>query len=163
MYNTVCYLESRSASSAFTNASSSSRVRREGPLSLPPEARIFFALWRAKSMESMLSPVVSEPVSAQEETDEMAERMVELMHQNTSDMKEIYFEDNTGEIIPPLASIEEVIADYKQEEIVAEKVLEEIATSEEPIILQKVVNIEEITDCKYNKGIQKPNVRKKQP
>ena len=64
----------------------------------------------AESMKEVLSPVVSDPVSEEknEETiGEVTSQIMAPMFQDTSDMKEVYFEDKTDEIVPPLAQMEE--------------------------------------------------------
>lgn len=87
----------------------------------------------AESMKEVLSPVVSDPI---EETEEDSELMGDVtgqimasMFQDTSDMKEVYFEDNTEEIVPPPAQMEELIITDKMEEETAESV--EVETEEE--------------------------------
>ena len=84
----------------------------------------------AESMKELLSPVVSDPVSEVKEEVEEEETIGEVtsqimapMFQDTSDMKEVYFEDKTGEMVPPPAQMEEIII---EDEIVEETTEEEI-------------------------------------
>ena len=70
----------------------------------------------AESMKEVLSPVVSDPVSEEknEETiGEVTSQIMAPMFQDTSDMKEVYFEDKTDEIVPPLAQMEEDLVEDK--------------------------------------------------
>lgn len=74
----------------------------------------------AESMKEVLSPVVSEPVAElQEESNglgEVTSQIMAPMFQDTSDMKEVYFEDNTGEMVPPPPQMEEIIIQNVEEE-----------------------------------------------
>ena len=70
----------------------------------------------AESMKELLSPVVSDPVTevkeevVEEETiGEVTSQIMAPMFQDTSDMKEVYFEDKTDEMVPPPAQMEEII------------------------------------------------------
>ena len=84
----------------------------------------------AESMKELLSPVVSDPVTevkeevVEEETiGEVTSQIMAPMFQDTSDMKEVYFEDKTDEMVPPPAQMEEIII---KDEIVEEAIEEEI-------------------------------------
>ena len=65
----------------------------------------------AESMKELLSPVVSDPVTIESEEGlgQVTSQILAPMFEDTSDMKEIYFEDKTGEMVPPLAQMEELI------------------------------------------------------
>ena len=84
----------------------------------------------AESMKELLSPVVSDPVTevkeevVEEETiGEVTSQIMAPMFQDTSDMKEVYFEDKTDEMVPPPAQMEEIII---KDEIMEEAIEEEI-------------------------------------
>ena len=87
----------------------------------------------AESMKDVLSPVVSDPVVETEEESELmgdvTGQIMASMFQDTSEMKEVYFEDNTEELVPPPAQMEELIIRDKMEEETAESV--EVETEEE--------------------------------
>ena len=94
----------------------------------------------AESMKEVLSPVVSEPIMEKEEEPEglgeVTSQIMAPMFQDTSDMKEVYFEDKTGEMVPPPAQMEEIIIeDVVEEELVSE---EAEAVVEEPIVEEPV-------------------------
>lgn len=85
----------------------------------------------AESMKELLSPVVSDPVTEvkeevveEENIGEVTSQIMAPMFQNTSDMKEVYFEDKTGEMVPPPAQMEEIII---KDEIEKEAIEEEIS------------------------------------
>ena len=103
----------------------------------------------AKSMESMLSPVVSQPGAVQEEVEEtegVTDQNMVPMFQNTSDMKEIYFEDKTDKITPPPMQAEEIAAsDVKEETIIQESV----AIIEEPAVLETDTAVKETESNVY--------------
>ena len=128
----------------------------------------------AESMKEVLSPVVSDPI---EETEEDSELMGDVtgqimasMFQDTSDMKEVYFEDNTEEIVPPPAQMEELIIrdeveeetveveEVKEEEEIAEieevmeAVPEEVSLAEE--IVEEEFPVEEIVEAEEETFIE---------
>ena len=105
----------------------------------------------AKSMESVLSPVVSDPVPMQEEKVGVTDQIMAPMFQNTSDMKEIYFEDKSDEMAAPVVQAEEIIADNRTEERKPEKV-EKLVVSKEVTSLHENVTTEEL-------GIRKDAVK----
>ena len=81
----------------------------------------------AESMKEVLSPVVSELVPVTEETSVggVTSQMLAALFQNTSDMKEVYFEDNTGEIISfPGQKKESVVTEEPEENTVREAEVE---------------------------------------
>ena len=86
----------------------------------------------AESMREVLSPVVSDPVSEKEEDSALmggvTSQIMASMFQNTSDMKEVYFEDNTEEMVPPTAQMEEIIIKDETEE---EPIVPEMTETEE--------------------------------
>ena len=104
----------------------------------------------AESMKEVLSPVVSDPVLEKEEgpaeLGEVTGQIMASMYQDTSDMKEVYFEDNTGEMVPPPPQMEEIIIKDEVEEeslIVKEpEIVEEPAVIEEPIVEEKPMAVE---------------------
>ena len=63
----------------------------------------------AESMKEVLSPVVSDPVLEKEKLGEVTGQIMAPMFQNTSDMKEVYFEDKTDEMVPPPPQMEEIL------------------------------------------------------
>ena len=65
----------------------------------------------AESMKELLTPVVSDPVTTESEEGlgQVTSQILAPMFEDTSDMKEIYFEDKTGEMVPPPAQMEELI------------------------------------------------------
>ena len=104
----------------------------------------------AESMKELLSPVVSEPVTevkeevVEEETiGEVTSQIMAPMFQDTSDMKEVYFEDKTGEMVPPPAQMEEIII---KDEIVEEAIEEEIpeVVEEETTVAEEVFEEAEV-------------------
>ena len=118
----------------------------------------------AESMKEVLSPVVSEPVTEiEEEPEGMGEvtgQIMAPMFQDTSDMKEVYFEDKTGEMAPPPAQMEEIlVSDIEEEPVIQETEMpvEDLAvTEEEPVVEKKatsskVVSMREVATGK-NKG-----------
>ena len=100
----------------------------------------------AESMKELLSPVVSDPVTEEKEEEEtigeVTSQIMAPMFQDTSDMKEVYFEDKTDEMVPPPAQMEEIIIkDEVVEEIVEEipeNVVEEVEETIEEIPVQEL-------------------------
>ena len=95
----------------------------------------------AESMKEVLSPVVSEPVTETAEEPEglgeVTSQIMAPMLQDTSDMKEIYFEDKTGEMVPPPAQMEEIIISDEGQEIEVSK--EEIPAEDSDAIEESMV------------------------
>ncbi len=103
----------------------------------------------AESMKELLSPVVSDPVpevsaeavSEVEEEEgalgEVTSQIMAPMFQDTSDMKEVYFEDKTDEMVPSPAQMEEIIIkDEVVEEVIEEEILEVV---EEASVVEEAV------------------------
>lgn len=64
----------------------------------------------AESMKEVLSPVVKEPQEEKKEgIGQVTSQILAPMLQDTSDMKEVYFEDKTGEMVPPPPQMEELL------------------------------------------------------
>ena len=100
----------------------------------------------AESMKEVLSPVVAEPEAETEAEPEgmgdVTGQIMAPMFQDTSNMKEVYFEDNTGEMVPPPAQMEEIVISDVEEETVsheAEELVETIQTIEEEPTISEVV------------------------
>lgn len=97
----------------------------------------------AESMKEVLSPVVGEPATEAEPEGmgDVTGQIMAPMFQDTSDMKEVYFEDNTGEMVPPPAQMEEILISDEEEEIVSqeEALVETIQTIEEEPTVSEVV------------------------
>ena len=91
----------------------------------------------AESMKDILSPVVSDPVVETEESvmGEITSQIMAPMLQNTSDMKEVYFEDKTDEMVPPPSQMTE---------LVVEDAIEEVSVVEEDIMEPAGLEVEEI-------------------
>ena len=106
----------------------------------------------AKSMESVLSPVVSDPVAIQEETGGVTDQIIVPMFQNTSDMKEVYFEDKTDEMAPSSMQAEEIVTDDMQEKTAISKIVEE------PAVYENVVKMEEAVASQYIARAEEPIV-----
>ena len=92
----------------------------------------------AESMKDILSPVVGDAVS-ENETDSnsmggVTSQIMASMFQNTSDMKEVYFEDNVEDLIPPPAQMEEII--------IKDGIKEEKMATEEVEVVKEVIPIE---------------------
>ena len=106
----------------------------------------------AESMKEVLSPVVSDPVVEIEEEPELmgdvTGQIMASMFQDTSEMKEVYFEDNTEEIVPPPAQMEELIIRDEIDEETAEseevEAKEEIAETEEAVEAEEEIAVEEV-------------------
>ena len=106
----------------------------------------------AESMKEVLSPVVSDPVVEIEEEPELmgdvTGQIMASMFQDTSEMKEVYFEDNTEEIVPPPAQMEELIIRDEIDEGTAEseevEAKEEIAETEEAVEAEEEIAVEEV-------------------
>ncbi|MBR3601411.1 MAG: hypothetical protein IKL49_03705 [Lachnospiraceae bacterium] len=107
----------------------------------------------AESMKEVLSPVVSDPVVETEEESELmgdvTGQIMASMFQDTSEMKEVYFEDNTEELVPPPAQMEELIIKDEIEEETAEAEeeiaeTEEVAEVEELSVTEEVAEVEEL-------------------
>ena len=97
----------------------------------------------AESMKEVLSPVVSDPVPEKVEEPgglgDVTSQIMAPMFQNTSDMKEVYFEDKTGEMVPPPAQMEEIMI----EDLVDEAISEETEpVTEEPIVVAETPMVE---------------------
>ena len=92
----------------------------------------------AESMKEVLSPVVGDFVSGNEESSNslggVTSQIMASMFQNTSDMKEVYFEDNVEDLISVPAQMEELIIKDDIEEM---KVAEEAGTEEELVSIQE--------------------------
>ena len=108
----------------------------------------------AESMKEVLNPVVNDPIVEMEEDSELmgdvTGQIMASMFQDTSDMKEVYFEDNTEELVPPPAQMEElIIRDEVEEETV--EVEEEIAEIEEVMeaVPEEVSLAEEIVEEEF--------------
>ena len=81
----------------------------------------------AESMKELLSPVVSDPVTEVKEEETIGgvtSQIMAPMFQDTSDMKEVYFEDKTDEMVPPPAQMEEIIIEDEIEEETVEDISE---------------------------------------
>ena len=92
----------------------------------------------AESMKDILSPVVGDAVS-ENETDSnsmggVTSQIMASMFQNTSDMKEVYFEDNVEDLVPPPAQMEEII--------IKDGIKEEKMATEEVEVVKEVIPIE---------------------
>ena len=97
----------------------------------------------AESMKEVLSPVVSDPVPEKVEEPgglgDVTSQIMAPMFQDTSDMKEVYFEDKTGEMVPPPAQMEEIMI----EDLVDEAISEETEpVTEEPIVVAETPMVE---------------------
>ena len=93
----------------------------------------------AESMKEVLSPVVKEPEEEKKDgLGQVTSQIMAPMFQDTSDMKEVYFEDKTGEMVPPPAQMEEILP--KEEEI---EVAEEVSPQMEKTVTEKEENIAE--------------------
>ena len=97
----------------------------------------------AESMKEVLSPVVSDLVVEIEEEPELmgdvTGQIMASMFQDTSEMKEVYFEDNTEEIVPPPAQMEELI--------IRDEIDEETAESEEVEAKEEIAETEEAVEA----------------
>lgn len=79
----------------------------------------------AESMKEVLSPVVKEPQEEKKEgIGQVTSQILAPMLQNTSDMKEVYFEDKTGEMVPPPPQMEELLPKEEAMETVEEIALD---------------------------------------
>lgn len=100
----------------------------------------------AESMKEVLSPVVSDPIVETEEDSEVmgdvTGQIMASMFEDTSEMKEVYFEDNTEEIVPPPAQMEELIIRDEIEEETAESV--EVEAEEEIAETEMVAEADEL-------------------
>ena len=98
----------------------------------------------AESMKELLSPVVSDPVAEEKEEEEtigeVTSQIMAPMFQDTSDMKEVYFEDKTDEMVPPPAQMEELII---KDEVVEETMEEEVPEVEESSVVEEIIEPEE--------------------
>ena len=67
----------------------------------------------AESMKEVLSPVVSDSVWKAEDASMggVTSQMIATMFQNVSNMKEVYFEDNTDEMVSSSAQVEEPVTE----------------------------------------------------
>ena len=93
----------------------------------------------AESMKEVLSPVVKEPEEEKKDgLGQVTSQIMAPMFQDTSDMKEVYFEDKTGEMVPPPAQMEEILP--KEEEI---EVAEEVSPQMEKTVTEKEEKIAE--------------------
>lgn len=106
----------------------------------------------AESMKEVLSPVVGDPVPEKVEESEglgeVTSQIMAPMFQNTSDMKEVYFEDKTGEMVPPPAQMEEIVIKEVEEEAVSEEI--------ESIVEEPSRIIETPTEKEVSVGIKTP-------
>lgn len=89
----------------------------------------------AESMKEVLSPVIGDSVTEKPETEGIGSVTSQILapmlqEQDTSDMKEVYFEDKTGEMVPPPPQMEEIIIDEPEEVLQVDKTSKE---SEEPV------------------------------
>ena len=113
----------------------------------------------AESMKELLSPVVSDPVSdvipkvkeEEESIGEVTSQIMAPMFQDTSDMKEVYFEDKTDEMVPPPAQMEEIIIkDEAVEEIIEEEIPEVVkeVPEQKPVVEIPIVEetVEPVTE-----------------
>ena len=113
----------------------------------------------AESMKELLSPVVSDPVSdvipevkeEEESIGEVTSQIMAPMFQDSSDMKEVYFEDKTDEMVPPPAQMEEIIIkDEAVEEIIEEEIPEvvEEVPEQKPVVEIPIVEetVEPVTE-----------------
>ena len=98
----------------------------------------------AESMKELLSPVVSDPVTEEIEEEEtigeVTSQIMAPMFQDTSDMKEVYFEDKTDEMVPSPGPMEELII---KDEVVEETMEEEVPEVEESPVVEESVEPEE--------------------
>lgn len=89
----------------------------------------------AESMREVLHPVVSDPAeekaSAKEGMGEVTGQIMAPMLQETSDMREVYFEDKTGEMAPPPAQMEEIVIPPERVQKAVEEDFEEESFKEE--------------------------------
>ena len=86
----------------------------------------------AESMKEVLSPVVGDSVIEKQEAEgigDVTSQILAPMFQDTSEMKEVYFEDKTGEMVPPPPQMEEITFEEPENEI-AEELEEEIPAKE---------------------------------
>ena len=114
----------------------------------------------AESMKEVLSPVVGDSVmeKAEPEGSEKVNDPTKVsMSQDTSDMKEIYFEDNTGEMAPPPAQMEEIIIEkgtVKTREVFTEetfiKTEKEVVSKEVTKEAEKEVSDQELIEESTN-------------
>ena len=100
----------------------------------------------AESMKELLSPVVGDPVTEVKEEETIGgitSQIMAPMFQDTSNMKEVYFEDKTDEMVPPPAQMEEIII---KDEIVEEAIEEEIpeVVEEETTVAEEVFEEAEV-------------------
>lgn len=117
----------------------------------------------AESMKEVLSPVVSDPVVETEEESELmgdvTGQIMASMFQDTSEMKEVYFEDNTEELVPPPAQMEELIIKDEIEEETAEAEeeiaeTEEVAEVEELSVIEKIVEEEALSETEEETSVE---------
>ncbi len=100
----------------------------------------------AESMKEVLSPVVGDVVTPKQEQEgigEVTSQILAPMFQDTSDMKEVYFEDKTGEMVPPPAQMEEIFPEEETMETAEEISLDVVkADVEEEVSEEKAVEPE---------------------
>lgn len=89
----------------------------------------------AESMKEVLSPVIGDSVTEKPETEGIGSVTSQILapmlqEQDTSDMKEVYFEDKTGEMVPPPPQMEEIVIDEPEEVLQVDKTSE---GPEEPV------------------------------
>lgn len=86
----------------------------------------------AESMKEVLSPAIGDSVIEKQEAEgigDVTSQILAPMLQDTSEMKEVYFEDKTGEMVPPPPQMEEITFEEPEDEI-AEELEEEIPAKE---------------------------------
>ena len=93
----------------------------------------------AESMREVLSPVVGDPVSENKENPDsiggVTSQIMASMFQNTSDMKEVYFEDTMEDMVPS--------PEQRQQQMEETEKTEEVAN--EPMVMEEAGVAEEIT------------------
>ena len=114
----------------------------------------------AESMKDVLSPVVSDPVVETEEESELmgdvTGQIMASMFQDTSEMKEVYFEDNTEELVPPPAQMEELIIkdEIEEETAEAEEEIAETEEVEELPVTEKIVEEEALSETEEETSVE---------
>ena len=92
----------------------------------------------AESMKEVLSPVVSDPIVEKEEAvmGEVTSQIMAPMFQDTSDMKEVYFEDKTDEMISPLSQMSELLAEKftEEEQVTGTSGVESVSEEETEVV-----------------------------
>ena len=92
----------------------------------------------AESMKEVLSPVVSDPIVEKEEAvmGEVTSQIMAPMFQDTSDMKEVYFEDKTDEMISPPSQMSELLAEKftEEEQVTGTSGVESVSEEETEVV-----------------------------